>query len=48
MSAALMNYEVRRQGRLSSSGSTTVEEGVPIGRAEVIKKDQNSDQVLEI
>ena len=43
--AALVNYEVRRQNRFSSSGSTT---RVSIGRTEVIKEDQNPDQVSEI
>ena len=51
--ATLMNYEVRRHDRLSSSESTTAEvltvkAGVPIGRAELIREDRSSDQHSEI
>ena len=50
---ALVNYEVRRQDRLSSLGSTTAEVlavrgGVPIGREEVIREVRSPDQVSEI
>ena len=51
--AALMDYEVRRQDRLSSSESTTAETLAVRGRnsnrgVEVIKEDQSPDQVSKI
>ena len=51
--AVFVNYEVRRQDRLSSSTSTTAEAlavrgRVSIGRTKVIREDRSSDQVSEI
>ena len=53
VSAALVNYEVRRQDKLSSSEGTSVEilaieARVSIGRAKVIMEDQSPDQVSDI
>jgi len=53
VSAALVNYEVRRQDRLSSNGSTSAEALAVRGRgsyrkAKVIGGDRSSGQVLEI
>ena len=53
VSAALINYEVRRQDKLSSYKGTSVEAlaieaGVPIGRTKVIMGDQSPDQISEI
>ena len=53
VSAALVSYEVRRQDRLSSSGSTTAEALEVTGRSfngreETIGGDQSLDQASEI
>jgi len=53
MSAALGNYEVRRQDKLSSSEGTSPEVlairgRVSIGRAKVIMRDQSPGQIFEI
>ena len=53
VSATLVNYEVRRQYRLSSHGSTSAEAlavrgGGSYRRAKVIMRDRSSGQILEI
>jgi len=53
VSAALVNYEVRRQDILSSSGSTTVKVLAIRGRSSnwkgrVIREDRSPDQVSEV
>ena len=53
VSVALVNYKVRRQDRLSFSGSTTAEALAVRGRSSNRKgrgdqEDQSPDQVLEI
>jgi len=53
VSAALVNYEVKRHDRLSSFGSTLAktlaqEARVPIGRAKVIVGGRSPGQISEI
>ena len=47
VSAALVNYKVRKKNKQSSSKSDSTEAGVSIRRAKAIVGDQSSDRVSE-